>query len=184
MSDVIEGQEPVEKATTQADAVSAETTQAAAVSQAEKPAEKTYPESVIKEFRANEARQRLRIKELEDANKSEAEKLAERAKQADALEPEVTALRESVAAMVTDLKASLPKELQDLLPEGSPAAQLDWLRKAQKSAATLAPQNVLPNTGGRNPGSAGEAGQRQTEEAILNRLQQEVPALRGRILPT
>lgn len=155
------------------------------VDPAEPPKEKMFPESEVKRLRQEAAGYRTKLKEIEDANKTEAEKLQEKAKKADELEPEVTALRASVSGLVEDLKKELPEQILKLLPEGSPQVQLDWLRKAREAATELKGDGSrLPGAGGRNPGAAGEAGKRAAEEAIFNRLQQDVPALRGRTLPT
>jgi hypothetical protein len=170
-----------EQAASQAEAAKTEAT-TAATSQAETATEKMYPESEVKKLRQEAAGYRTKLKEIEDANKTEAEKLAERAKRADELEPENAALRASVSALVDDLKKDLPAQILNLLPEGTPATQLDWLRKAKTAATELKGSAELPNSGGRNPGAAGEAGKKVAEEAIFKRLQGEVPALRGRVL--
>jgi hypothetical protein len=166
----------------------------------EPAAEKTFPETYVKQLRS-EAQQRrqeadtlkARVEELENASKTELERLQTKAAKLDQVEPELKTLQATVTALVADLKAALPTELQELLPEGTPAAQLEWLRKAQKTAETLskgdgkgegdgAADPKLPGSGNRNPGAAGEGGAKAAQEGILKDLQRFVPALNGRTL--
>lgn len=93
-----------------------------------------------------------KLGQIEDANKTELQKLQEKAKKYDDAEPELTALRTTITAEVEAQKAKLPKELADLLPAGTPQSQLEWIRKASAVAPTLKPgQQQLPPSGSRNP---------------------------------
>ena len=121
--------------------------------------------------RAAEAEKRL--KALEDANKSETERLTEKAQKADTLETTVATLTEqrdayaaALAAEVSRQEKALPDNLRALykaLPESlSPVDQLAWLGEATKEAAKAQKQgNGLPPAGGRT-GAVG-AGSEPTE---------------------
>lgn len=117
------------------------------------------------------------LQEMTDSQKSDAEKLAEKAKRADELEPEVKTLREALAAEVDARKKTLPEELASLLPEGSAAQQLEWIRKATAAAEKLGKGNpALPPAGGRNPATGAAVDDKTAFEAAQKRF----PALRGR----
>jgi hypothetical protein len=127
----------------------------------------------------NEAGQtKKRLKELEDASKSEAERLAEKAARADALEPKITRYEQALKDEIEARKAKLPPELAELVIAEDPAEQLALIRKAEAAAAKLAPaQNTLPPAGGRNP--AGGADQ-VNDKLAMDKAQTTFPALRGR----
>ncbi len=101
-----------------------------------------------------------RLKQLEEANQTEAERLAAQAKRAEDLEPEVERLKAQLEAQTTALlaevdaqKKALPKEMIDLLPaEASPAEQLAWVAKARAAAEKLKPAPGLAPAGGRQGG--------------------------------
>ncbi len=111
-----------------------------------------------------------RLKTLEDASKSDAEKLAERAKRADELEPELTAAKAaleaaeaSLQAEVDEQKKALPKEMLELLPaEAALSEQLGWIRKARAAAEKLKPGSGLPPSGGR-PGAGAKPNDEPTD---------------------
>ena len=114
-----------------------------------------------------------KLQELEDAGKTETERLQARAKAADELEPklaslesQVASLTEALAAEVTRQKAAL-KELDpgmlDLLPDGDPVMQLAWVSKAV-AKATKDRKTALPPGGGRNPGGDRNGKTEPTEE--------------------
>lgn len=99
-----------------------------------------------------------RLREVEDAQKPELQRLAERAEQVPVLERErddwkarAVAAEAALTAEVEARQKALPKEMLDLLPEGAtPAGQLEWIRKATAAAEKLKP-GTLPPAGGRNP---------------------------------
>jgi hypothetical protein len=99
-----------------------------------------------------------RLREVEDAQKPELQRLAERAEQVPVLERErddwkarAEAAEAALTAEVEARQKALPKEMLDLLPENAtPAGQLEWIRKATAAAEKLRP-GQLPPAGGRNP---------------------------------
>lgn len=126
-----------------------------------------------------------RLQQLEDANKTEQERLQARAEKATELEQQVATwqsraeaaeqlIADEVTACSKDLE-KLDKEMLGLLPEGTPLAQFAWLRravaKAQKDAADREKRSGLPPAGGRNPG-AGNGKQEPTEEQRAQHRQQ------------
>jgi hypothetical protein len=147
------------------------------------PPEETIPKSEhqreLDRLRNELGQFKRRTRELEDASKSEAEKLAERAKLADTLEPEVTALRAALSAEVDEQQKHLPKEMLDLMPGGSPSEQLAWIRKARQAAEKLKPAGALPTAGGRNPGNAADGA---SDAARLEALKKQYPSLARRQL--
>jgi len=123
-----------------------------------------------------------RLAEIENASKTELQKLQERAAKADQLEADNKRFQTVLTAEVDARKSELPEALRDLLPAGTPDQQLDWIRKASGAAAKLAPagqqqQQQLPAAGGRNPagGAAGSEGAIKKDAAIA-----AFPALRRR----
>lgn len=119
-----------------------------------------------------------RLKALEDAGKSEAERLAAKAQQADELAPkvegltaEVETLRAALLAEVDEQKKALPKEMLDLLPADTSAAeQLAWVRKAKAAAEKLKPSgNGLPAAGGRNGGTKMDTEPTEAERSAASR---------------
>jgi hypothetical protein len=100
-----------------------------------------------------------RLQEIEDAGKTETERLQAQAKVAEQV-PELEARIESLAAVLTAeverQKAALKdldKDMLDLLPDGPPEQQLAWvskaLAKANKDAGDR--KKTLPPGGGRAP---------------------------------
>lgn len=113
-----------------------------------------------------------RLKQLEDEKLSETERLQKAAEQVPTLEQERNGWKERAEAAEAELasevevrKKALPSELAILLPAGTPAQQLAWLRTAEASAAKLKPATGLPPGGGRNPG----AGHGKTEPSEQER---------------
>jgi hypothetical protein len=110
-----------------------------------------------------------KLTQIEEASKTELQRLTEKAQKYDAAEPELKELRTAIAAEVEAQKAKLPKELAELLPAGSPQSQLDWIRKASVAASTLKPgqqQQQLPQSGGRNPAGGPAAGDAANFEQV------------------
>jgi hypothetical protein len=146
----------------------------------EAASEATAPETVsfdlYKKLQAENKSLRTSRNELLNANKSETELLRERAMEAARLAPEVERLQaenaayvSALAAEITAQKESLPKELSSLLPsKSSPVEQLEWLRKARKTAESLtAGGKGLPLSGGRNPSTTPQT---ETVEQIAQRM--------------
>jgi septal ring factor EnvC (AmiA/AmiB activator) len=107
-----------------------------------------------------------RIAELEQAGKSEAERLQAKAAEADQLAPRVRALTKILKDQVEARRAELPEPMQALIPEGEPEVQLAWIEKALVAARSITPppQN-LPGAAGRTPAAAGGDDKRAFEEA-------------------
>lgn len=148
------------------------------------PEEKTYTAAEVAALRKEAAGYRTKAKDLEgrlqtleDASKSETQRLQEKAEKADALLAERDALaaeREAMAASLAEVVESqkkalgeLDKDLLALLPEGKPTEQLGWLTRAVETARKRKPANSLPPGGGRNPG----AGNGKTEPTEQERQQ-------------
>lgn len=141
------------------------------------PAPRTYTEEEAKALRDEAAARRrelrdvqAKLKDLEDATKSEAQRLQEKAERATALESEREALTARVeaaeAALAAEVEAQakvLPKEMLELMPSGSAAEQLGWIRKARTAAEKLKPTG-LPPAGGRNPAGGGNGKQEPSKE--------------------
>lgn len=157
----------------------------------------TAPETVSREehqreldrYRNEVGQANKRLAELEkliadrdEATKSEAEKLAAKAAKAEQLEPEVAALRAALTEEVEAQKGALPEAMQGLLPSGSPAEQLAWIRKAKEAAAKITPagsQSTLPDASGRNPaGGAQQANDKRKIDDAMGTYR----GLRGREL--
>jgi hypothetical protein len=119
-----------------------------------------------------------RLKQLEDAGKTEAEKLAEKAKAAEVLQPRVERLEAAVKTQLDTLKAALPAEVLALMPEGDVADQLLWTQKAVAAAAKLAGNgNGLPPAGGRNPAGGTE---QAADKLKFDQALTQFPTLQGR----
>lgn len=155
----------------------------------QEPPAKTYSEDDVKGLRGEAASYRTklrdaekRLQELEDATKSEAQRLQEKAERADALETEVGTWKEraekaeaTIAEEVESRQKALPKEMLELLPPSlSPSEQLAWIRKASAAADKLKPADkaALPPAGGRNPGGERNGGA-PTEEERRKHAQRE-----------
>jgi hypothetical protein len=147
-----------------------------AAAQAAQP-EKVYTEDYVKRLRAENAGYRTRLNDLEQASKTEALGLAEKAAQADQLAPKVERYQSAVASLVEEMKAGLSPDLAALMPEGDPVDQLDWLKRAQK----VKPAGGLPPAGTRTPPDGGaQAAQAAQSEERLKDLQRRIPALANR----
>lgn len=140
------------------------------------PPVKTYGEDDMKSVRNEAASYRTKLRdaekrltELEDATKTETQRLQERAERLPQVEQERDALQQRAEAAEAALseevdrqKKSLPEEMRDLLPAGSAAEQLGWIAKARKTADKLRPP-TLPPSGGRNPAGGGNGKTEPTE---------------------
>jgi hypothetical protein len=119
-----------------------------------------------------------RIAELEQAGKSEQEKLQAKAAEAEQLAPRVRALQKILKDQVEARRAELPEPMQALIPDGEPDVQLAWIERALVAAKSIAPpQPNLPGAAGRTPAAAGGDDKRAYEEAAalfptLGRVQQ------------
>lgn len=127
-----------------------------------------------------------RVKALEDAGKSEADRLAEKARQADELQPRVAKLEAAAKGQLEALKAQLPAEVAELMPEGDVADQLAWTQKAVAAAAKLSggaggagSGSELPPAGDRNPAG----GSTDTNAKLkFDKTRAQYGAMRGRIV--
>jgi chromosome segregation ATPase len=142
----------------------------------EKTAETTAPETVTRDEHQREldryrnqygqekkAREALekRLQELEDAQKTETQRLAEKAARADELTPALEATKAELDTLRAALEAEaeaqaklLPRHEQKLyaaLPECSAAQRLEWIRTARAEAAEREKAGGLPPSGTRNP---------------------------------
>jgi hypothetical protein len=116
--------------------------------------------------RADRARAAAEAKAAEEAAakagewQTVAEQRKAAAEQAEATAQRLQAERDELAAVVErTVKArqkTLPDELRDLMPAGTPAQQLAWLEQAEKAAAKLGGQ---PRTPGTPAGPRGIGGQ-------------------------
>lgn len=121
---------------------------------------------------------RKRLRDLEDAQKTETQRLQDRAAMVDTLEPQlqtVTEERDSLKAALADVvkaqSKALPKEIVSLMPDGSPVEQMAWLLKAQDALPALKPDAQLPPAGHRQPanGNGNNAPTKEQQDAATRR---------------
>lgn len=88
-----------------------------------------------------------RLKELEDAGKTEAEKLAARIRELEPVNERATKLDGVVSRLYEQELATVPEALRDLVPQQlSIEDRLDWLRDAKaKGLFAQPPESPLPN---------------------------------------
>jgi len=143
--------------------------------------EKVFTEDYVKRLRAENANYRTKLSALEEASKTEAQRLTEKAALADELSPKVERYQAAISSQVEEMKSALSPEMAALMPEGDPVAQLDWLKKAAK----VKPAGDLPAAGTRNPAGGGAQAAKQVgDRKTFDELAKQIPALRGRTLRT
>ena len=131
---------------------------------------------------------KARLAELEEAGKTEAEKVAAKAAEYDALLPRVKALEKALKSELEAIRPQLTEELQELIHAEAPVeAQLAQAKKLlaaqQKLAGQPPPPATLPEPGSRNPARSvpGVDDKRAFDEAqeLYPTLSRMVPARRG-----
>lgn len=152
--------ETEERAGSEATDAAGQTDATATVSLSEHKSEvDRYRNQFGQEKKAREALEK-RLQAIEDERKPEIERLTERAGKVETLEQQLTERDEQIETLTTALAAEVERQkktldasLRDLLPEGSPVAQLEWLGRAAKVKPAA---NGLPPSGGRAPGAGGK----------------------------
>lgn len=163
--------------------VSGTTTTGAPTASAPAPASQTTPETVTREQYDREMdRQRdrygktkARVEELEkslaeltESQKSEAQRLAERAAKADEYEPRVKELEAAFEEEVKAQVATLSEPMQKLLPANlAPRDRLAWVRQAREAEKAITPNHSLPDVGGRVPTPGGDDKKNFEEAAAM-----------------